>query len=54
MPKEKKIEAFADYVLAKYVDDTALCYHHANGLKLSTARRTSNGAEAFHPFWTIK
>ena len=32
MPKEKKIEAFADYVLATYVDDTVLCSHHAYGL----------------------
>ena len=29
MPKEKKIEAFADYVLVTYVDDTVLCFHHA-------------------------
>ena len=32
MPIEKKIEAFADYVLATYVDDTVLCSHHAYGL----------------------
>ena len=48
MPNEKKIEAFADYVLATYVDDTVVFFHHAYGLKLSTARSTSNGADAFN------
>ena len=48
MPKEVKIEAFAHYVLATYVDNTVLCSHHAYGLKLSTTRRTSNGAKALH------
>ena len=28
MPKEKKIEAYGDYVVARYVDDTVLCSHH--------------------------
>ena len=36
MKKEKKIEAFADYVLVTYVDDTVLCSHHPYGQNNST------------------
>ena len=28
LPKENKIEAFDDYVLVTYVDDTVLCSNH--------------------------
>lgn len=48
MPKDKKVEAFADYVLSTYVDDNALFPPTVWAETPTTARRTNNGPEAFH------
>ena len=48
MPNDKKVEAFADYVLEYYVDDIAKFPPVVWAETPSETRRTNNGPEAFH------
>lgn len=48
MPSNRAVEQFSDYVLATYIDDTAMFPPSTWAEVPSTVRRTNNGPEAFH------